>query len=458
MPSKPFLLVLRDYFDDQSNEIGASHSWLVKMLREVLLLGKLKHQNIVEYKHAWLENRKLSPFVPEVPCLFILMELANGGNLEEFIQVGYAADSSTHFTNAFQDLSQLRKSKRSNSEQLSKIAFPITLKKHIDQTAKDLGGIGLDETGRKVRYLNPQEIQSLFTDICLGLQHLHANNIIHRDLKPPNLLLFYPSNDKKQLPRVMISDFGECELISEEIARIRSGGTGTLEFMPPEVLLKDKNGNYLSNHSTSVDLWSLGILLYYLCFSSVPYTQTDDVDLLKNEILNFDAEKLIFPSTSRVPKAFLFLIRRLLAKDASKRPKVDVVLEELSLFNFQEQSPSDEANVAAPSSPVLSVVNYDPTTDTQSSSSPASSPDVKLEPSFLPESTNFVVPPLLGIVACLFPTLLTMFLGIPLLSVPYFSACLFSCLLVYASQQPSISLSFASVSVLVLAISLWFAL
>jgi hypothetical protein len=52
---------------------GSSHSWLVKMLREVLLLGKLKHTNVVDYKHAWLENRQIHRFGPEVPCLFILM-------------------------------------------------------------------------------------------------------------------------------------------------------------------------------------------------------------------------------------------------------------------------------------------------------------------------------------------------------------------------------------------------
>lgn len=67
--------------------VGTSHSWLVKMLKEVTLLGQLKHPNIIEYKHAWLENRKLSQFGPEVPCLFILMELANGGNIEEFINI-----------------------------------------------------------------------------------------------------------------------------------------------------------------------------------------------------------------------------------------------------------------------------------------------------------------------------------------------------------------------------------
>lgn len=74
------------------------------MLKEVSLLSRLHHENIVRYHHAWIESKKLSTFgiptaglfslanadlpeVPEVPCLFILMELANGGNLEDYIEI-----------------------------------------------------------------------------------------------------------------------------------------------------------------------------------------------------------------------------------------------------------------------------------------------------------------------------------------------------------------------------------
>ena len=66
--------------------IGNNNTWLVRMLREVHLLERLRHPNIVTYKHSWLEFCQLSPFGPEVPCLFILMECANGGNLEEYFE------------------------------------------------------------------------------------------------------------------------------------------------------------------------------------------------------------------------------------------------------------------------------------------------------------------------------------------------------------------------------------
>ena len=65
------------------------------MLKEVHLLERLRHPNIIEYKHAWLENRQLTVFGPEVPCLFVLMELANGGNLEEYIYVQWQPPPTT---------------------------------------------------------------------------------------------------------------------------------------------------------------------------------------------------------------------------------------------------------------------------------------------------------------------------------------------------------------------------
>lgn len=34
-------------------------------------------------------------------------------------------------------------------------------------------------------------------------------------------------------------------------------------------------------------MWSLGMVLYYLCYSRLPYTQIDDVDILKEEIREF---------------------------------------------------------------------------------------------------------------------------------------------------------------------------
>lgn len=38
--------------------------------------------------------------------------------------------------------------------------------------------------------LSEQQVLSWLTQLCWGLQHLHARRLLHRDLKPQNVLLF----------------------------------------------------------------------------------------------------------------------------------------------------------------------------------------------------------------------------------------------------------------------------
>jgi serine/threonine protein kinase len=70
--------------------------------------------------------------------------------------------------------------------------------------------------------------------------------------------------------------------------RTRTGATGTLEFMAPELIAVDDHGRYLPNFSPKADMWSLGLLFYFLCYSRLPYHNLDDVTELKKEILEFE--------------------------------------------------------------------------------------------------------------------------------------------------------------------------
>jgi serine/threonine protein kinase len=97
--------------------------------------------------------------------------------------------------------------------------------------------------------------------------------------------------------------------------------------MPPEMLVKGPDGKYIPNHSISVDIWSLGVVLYFLCFSSVPYMNVEDVDLLKEEIINFNPSLMTFPDTERIDPEYLFWIQKMLSVDAEKRPKVTEILQ-----------------------------------------------------------------------------------------------------------------------------------
>jgi serine/threonine protein kinase len=165
--------------------IGNNHPWLVRMLREVHLLERLRHPNIVSYKHSWLEYNRLTPFGPEVPCLFILMECANGGNLEEYFEPKSQPTQPTQ---------QPKQERRRSTKELKRER--IRRQYQAQESFEKDQDISSPITDIRRRLLTMTEIWSLFLDIVQGLAHLHQQNIVHRDLKPPNLLLQYDDRNR----------------------------------------------------------------------------------------------------------------------------------------------------------------------------------------------------------------------------------------------------------------------
>ncbi|KAJ1932934.1 putative serine/threonine-protein kinase iks1, partial [Linderina macrospora] len=285
------------------------------MLREVKLLESLRHPNVVEYKHSWLEMHQLTSFGPKVPCLFILMEYANGGNLQEYMepkQPGHdTGDASSSLRRHLVDLRRKRRLSRVKTmpEQLFE-----------DSSSTDSG----------LRMLSIEQIWSFFADICNGLAHLHQLRIIHRDLKHMNLLLHWsdPANKDASggMPRIMLTDFGECEVLSHIEKRNRTGATGTLEFMAPELLEVDATGRYLDSYSTKSDMWSLGMVLYYLCYTQLPFSNIEDLDILRHDVLALRHVDFSLIHRQRnapeIPSELRILMQSLLNHDENKRPDV----------------------------------------------------------------------------------------------------------------------------------------
>ncbi|KAJ3532505.1 hypothetical protein NM688_g7411 [Phlebia brevispora] len=341
--------------------VGQSTSYLLNILREVRLLEKLHHPNIITYHHTWLETCQFSSFGPKVPTLHILMQWAEGGSLDDFIdaRLGKSAGLPFHHVHPNSSRPHSRKSSSTDLNMTPDPALPYSRGARIraframqnappeerERLRRELAGGGVRLSGqgqqdlKAVHLLSAEEVKSLFHDVVEGLAFLHEKSILHLDLKPGNVLLTW--DEGKLIPRAMLSDFGTSQDMLN--SRARSGNTGTLEYASPESLPSPTG--HLSQVDSKSDMWSLGMILHKLLFFRLPYQhasdspRTDDsrrdgkevADLLEEEVLRYpgfkSSQSLVTVFDSRhLPRALLLLLEGLLNVRPSSRPSCERVL------------------------------------------------------------------------------------------------------------------------------------
>ena len=146
-----------------------------------------------------------------------------------------------------------------------------------------------------------------FIQVVNAVYYLHINNIIHRDIKPENILI--GSDDK-----IKLCDFGWAKELTLEN---RSTFCGTIEYMAPEIVGSE-------NYDYSVDIWSLGILLYELLYGHSPFKANST----KNVIINIKTHELTYDDKNKkVSNICKDLIQKLLDSNPQKRLKIKDILE-----------------------------------------------------------------------------------------------------------------------------------
>lgn len=129
---------------------------------------------------------------------------------------------------------------------------------------------------------NPlNERYCIFKQIAYGLKFLHDNDIVHKDLKPENVLL--DGAGVVKLCDFGVSEYGHEEYMNFDSAvKLSTAYVGSPPYSPPEVmLLKELSPSEVKKHAYDpfkMDCWGLGMLLFCLVHSGVPFQQSSTND------------------------------------------------------------------------------------------------------------------------------------------------------------------------------------
>ena len=149
----------------------------------------------------------------------------------------------------------------------------------------------------------PERIARKFLrQLALALQFIHSKNIAHMDLKPQNLLL-YSKND----PILKVGDFGFAQQLLGKDGRDKLRGSPL--YMAVEMFCSDC-------YDASVDLWSVGVILFETLFGYAPFASKTFEEL---EMKILSKEPIQIPSEPPVSPICHDLLVGLLQRDPQNR-------------------------------------------------------------------------------------------------------------------------------------------
>nr|AML78597.1 putative LOV domain-containing protein [Takakia lepidozioides] len=182
---------------------------------------------------------------------------------------------------------------------------------------------------RQPRKVFSEEAARFFAaEVVIALEYLHCLGVVYRDLKPENVLL--QANGHVQLtdfdlsfltssrPQLVTPDppvgrrkkskQPQLPFFVAEPATPSNSFVGTEEYIAPEIITGQ-------GHSSAVDWWALGILIYEMLFGRTPFRGRNRQKTFAN-VLNKD---IVFPASIPVSLAARQLMRSLLQRDPNKR-------------------------------------------------------------------------------------------------------------------------------------------
>jgi len=157
------------------------------------------------------------------------------------------------------------------------------------------------------KFISESQILDWFTQISLGLKHVHDRKIIHRDIKAQNVFLTSTN-------RCLLGDFGIAKMLNNTRGFAKTM-VGTPYYLAPEIIESKR-------YDLHADIWSLGVLLYEMCALKPPF------DAANIHALGLKIVKGTYPPIpSHYSRDLKNLISQMLTLDHTKRPGINQILQ-----------------------------------------------------------------------------------------------------------------------------------
>ena len=148
--------------------------------------------------------------------------------------------------------------------------------------------------------------KKIMSQISHGILFLHNRGIILRNLDLDNILI---QKDNKNRINVKIIDYGfsrilgKLDCLSESLNSLYS-----VKYSSPQITNK-------LPYNFKADIWSIGILFYYILYNKYPFENNGKINKLK----------ITYEKNSNFNN-ILNLIQRCLIIDPKKRPKIEDII------------------------------------------------------------------------------------------------------------------------------------
>lgn len=161
------------------------------------------------------------------------------------------------------------------------------------------------------------EARRLFSQVLQAVKYCHDNCIVHRDIKANNILIDATGNTK-------LCDFGLAVKVVP--GKKLKDFPGTPEYCAPELFGVEPYDGYSS------DVWSLGVLLYFIVARHMPFQASSSAGLRQQ------IQAANFSIPPHVPLDIFNVIVEILMINPNRRPTISQILRRPIIRDSQAQA------------------------------------------------------------------------------------------------------------------------